>query len=138
MWGREKKRVMDQSAPLPNPSSHYIPAVTVATPTGLGIKSFSGEDRMAASGAPMIEEAWPLLPTPNLYIARWMVVSGGSDAAVVQVPPRTLARKTDGVTPYSKQYTDPFLRKQSRHERITPLLGCLKPQSGKVGQDMES
>lgn len=64
-----------------------------------------------------------------------MTVSGGSDVAVVQVPPRILARKTDGATPYSKQYSDPFPRKQSKHERITPLLGCLNPQSGKIRQD---
>jgi len=51
------------------------------------------------------------------------------------VPPRTLERKTDGVTPYSKQYRDPFPRKQSRQERTTPLLGCVNPQSGKVEQD---
>ncbi len=50
------------------------------------------------------------------------------------MPPRTLERNTDGVTPYSKQYRDPFPRKQSRQERTTPLLGCLNPQSGKVEQ----
>lgn len=63
-----------------------------------------------------------------------MTVSGGSDPAVVQVPPRTLARKTDGATPYSKQYGDPLPRKQSKQVRTTPLFGCLYPQSGKVGQ----
>nr|GEZ32766.1 aluminum-activated malate transporter 10 [Tanacetum cinerariifolium] len=35
----------------------YMPAVTVATPTGLGIKNLKGDERRAANGAPMREEA---------------------------------------------------------------------------------
>jgi hypothetical protein len=35
----------------------YIPAVTVATPTGLGINNFKGDERIAANGAPITEEA---------------------------------------------------------------------------------
>jgi hypothetical protein len=35
----------------------YIPAVTVATPTGFGTSHFRGEKRMAANGAPMTAEA---------------------------------------------------------------------------------
>lgn len=35
----------------------YIPAVTVATPTGFGINSVRGEERSAAKGAPRMELA---------------------------------------------------------------------------------
>jgi len=63
--------------------------------------------------------------------------SGGSDAAVVQVPPRSLARKTAGGTPYSKPWREPSRRKQSRQVRTTPLSGSWKPQSGKVGHSGE-
>lgn len=56
----------------------------------------------------------------------------------MQVPPRSLERKSCGVTAYSKLYRDPFRRKQSRQVRTTPLLGfCRNPQSGNVGQDEE-
>lgn len=64
-----------------------------------------------------------------------MTLSGRSVSAVVHVPPRTLATKKDGATPYSKRYSDPMPRKQSKQERMTLLFGCLNPQSGKIRQD---
>lgn len=64
-----------------------------------------------------------------------MTSSAGSEEARVHVPPRAWARKCGILTPYRKRYSSPPERKQSKQDKMTPLI-LVSPQSLHIGHGM--